>query len=511
MDRKRPASTDAPALDGDGLTRAAILGLEEAAPSGLSVHERVADQFKALVPLAEPGARLTVHFDDPPETVAAWVRDGAGRKLGTGATWIRFVRTDLGRGAVFVVHNPHADGEAELIVLAAPPPKGEPSVLTRQVLREVVAKWAFWGLGLWRLVVRIPTDRPDLSEMARKGGFHHEGTARRFFGGVLNAHVWAMCGPECRWLPQAAPAIPARCVPASQPKGSLRCRCSTFSPGAPADGGQEQRSGDQHRPTAGRQTRCSRPTAKDRTTCSGPTRGRGRFNTARRVQSGPWRCRQSVQRNKGLPRAGDLGYQPLVNNGLSALGAYFDGIGANGADGSARATAAFQASPGYEFARDQALSAVQRSAASRGGLAGGNLTNDILKTATGLADQTYQQHLDNLKSGVGIYSQGVQGLANGLTTQGGASQSYGNALSALGTGSGQHAGQHPRTGRGPATEPRQPVQCSCKQFDGPPRRQQQRSRRVPDERPARTPSAPSSGSASLRSTSTPSRACERGR
>lgn len=129
-------------------------------------------------------------------------------------------------------------------------------------------------------------------------------------------------------------------------------------------------------------------------------------------------------------------YQPLVSGGLGALGSYFDGIGANGADGSARAAAAFQASPGYEFARDQALSAVQRSAASRGGLAGGNLTADILKIATGLADQSYQQHLDNLKSGVGIYSQGVQGMANGLNAQGGASQNYGNGLSALDTGQG---------------------------------------------------------------------------
>lgn len=215
MSDRRPQPTiDAPALNGDGLSLSAILAREEAAPSGRTVHERVAAQFKSIVPPAEPGARLTVHFDDPEETVAAWVRDGAGRKLGTGATWIRFVRTDLGRGAVFVVHNPHADGEAELIVLAAPPPPGEPSVLTRQVLREV-AKWGFWGLGLWRLTLRIPTDRPDLSEMARKGGFHHEGTARRFFGGVLNAHVWAMCGHECKWLTQAPPAIPPDVSPRS--------------------------------------------------------------------------------------------------------------------------------------------------------------------------------------------------------------------------------------------------------------------------------------------------------
>ncbi|WP_342167073.1 hypothetical protein [Methylobacterium sp. SD21] len=129
-------------------------------------------------------------------------------------------------------------------------------------------------------------------------------------------------------------------------------------------------------------------------------------------------------------------YQPLVSNGLSALGSYYDAIGANGAEGSQRATAAFQAAPGYDYTMDSALGAVQRSAAARGGLAGGNATADILKTATGLANQGFQQYVDNLKGGVGTYTTGVQGLANGLTTQGGASQSYGNALSALGTGQG---------------------------------------------------------------------------
>jgi hypothetical protein len=127
-------------------------------------------------------------------------------------------------------------------------------------------------------------------------------------------------------------------------------------------------------------------------------------------------------------------YQPIVNAGQAALGSYFDAIGANGQDGSARAAAAFQASPGYAYDMSQALGAVQRSAAARGGLAGGNATADILKTATGLADAGYNNYVNNLKGGVGVYGQGIQGLAGGLTTQGGASQTYGAQLSNLGTG-----------------------------------------------------------------------------
>lgn len=129
-------------------------------------------------------------------------------------------------------------------------------------------------------------------------------------------------------------------------------------------------------------------------------------------------------------------YQPLVNAGQGTLGTYYDAIGANGADGSARAASAFTASPGYQYGLDQALNAVQRSAASRGGLAGGNATSDILKTANGLASQGYQQYVNNLQGGLGAYTTGVSGMAGSLTNQGNAAQGYGNALSALDVGQG---------------------------------------------------------------------------
>lgn len=64
-------------------------------------------------------------------------------------------------------------------------------------------------------------------------------------------------------------------------------------------------------------------------------------------------------------------------------------LGLNGADGSAAATGAFQAGPGYDFKVNTALDALDRRAASRGMLASGNTTNDTLSTVTGLADQAY--------------------------------------------------------------------------------------------------------------------------
>lgn len=126
-------------------------------------------------------------------------------------------------------------------------------------------------------------------------------------------------------------------------------------------------------------------------------------------------------------------YQPLINQTAGSVGQYENAIGANGAAGNAAATAAFQAAPGYQYQQDQALGAVQRSAAARGGLAGGNATADILNTATGLANQSYQQYVNNLQNSTGLYTTGLAGQAQGLQAQANASQNYGTQLSGVDT------------------------------------------------------------------------------
>ena len=94
-------------------------------------------------------------------------------------------------------------------------------------------------------------------------------------------------------------------------------------------------------------------------------------------------------------------------------------LGLNGAQGNAAATAAFQASPGYEFKVNQSLDALDRRAASRGMLASGNTTNDTLSTVHGLADQDYQNWLSSL---------------SGLTTLGANETNVGAAGQAAGYG-----------------------------------------------------------------------------
>lgn len=101
---------------------------------------------------------------------------------------------------------------------------------------------------------------------------------------------------------------------------------------------------------------------------------------------------------------GDLTADGGAFRPLSELGArfglgsqlYSDALGLNGAEGNARAVNAFQAGPGYQFALDQGLDAVNRARNASGGLRSGNTDVDALKFAQGLAGQTWQQWLGNL-------------------------------------------------------------------------------------------------------------------
>lgn len=89
-------------------------------------------------------------------------------------------------------------------------------------------------------------------------------------------------------------------------------------------------------------------------------------------------------------------YDPYSTATQGAPQMQADALGLGGAAGNERATDAFQAGPGYQFALDQGLEALNRNAASRGMLASGNNTQDILKYSQGLANQEYGNYLNRL-------------------------------------------------------------------------------------------------------------------
>lgn len=176
-------------------------------PMPLTPHEVYCEHLRSAIAGSRPTGRSVLELSDTRGAVEAWIGSRTGRQLGTAATWIRIIRPDLDRGALFLIDCLHPCREAELTVVA------DPGVISRSTIRDV-CRWAFYGLHLWRLVVRVPANRPDLSKLAGKARFRFEGTARGFYGGVIDAHVWAMNGMECPWLPSMQSAASPPDIPA---------------------------------------------------------------------------------------------------------------------------------------------------------------------------------------------------------------------------------------------------------------------------------------------------------
>jgi hypothetical protein len=82
-------------------------------------------------------------------------------------------------------------------------------------------------------------------------------------------------------------------------------------------------------------------------------------------------------------------YAGLQNKFGAGSNLYLDSLGVNGADGNARATGAFQAGPGYQYAVDQSLDGLNRSAAARGNSIGGNTLAALSDRAGNMANQEY--------------------------------------------------------------------------------------------------------------------------
>lgn len=89
-------------------------------------------------------------------------------------------------------------------------------------------------------------------------------------------------------------------------------------------------------------------------------------------------------------------YQPLATKYGAATSLGLDALGVNGPEGNARATSAFQAGPGYQYAVDQSLEGINRSAAARGGAFGGNTLAALSDRAGNMANQEYGSWLDRL-------------------------------------------------------------------------------------------------------------------
>lgn len=154
-------------------------------------------------------------------------------------------------------------------------------------------------------------------------------------------------------------------------------------------------------------------------------------------------------------------------------------IGIPPPSGGGRDYSAFYDSPDYQFARDEGLRGIERSAAARGGLASGNTLAALTRYSSGLATQNFNNYAGHLSSLAGNGQAQVQndaalganyannvgqnaiGAANARAS-GVANQAniYGNAANQLAGLAGYYGNQQPRpyggTGYGMGGSPSTP-------------------------------------------------------
>lgn len=91
----------------------------------------------------------------------------------------------------------------------------------------------------------------------------------------------------------------------------------------------------------------------------------------------------------------------------------------------------FQETPGFQFARDQGMNAIEGSAASRGGLLSGRTMRDAMGFSTGLANQEFGNYLGRLtgQQNMGLAAEGA--LAGARSELAGAQTNAGNVLGGM--------------------------------------------------------------------------------
>jgi hypothetical protein len=117
-------------------------------------------------------------------------------------------------------------------------------------------------------------------------------------------------------------------------------------------------------------------------------------------------------------RQAAAGFQPFTQNGTALNSLYTGALGGSGQEGYDAAQSAFHNAPGYQFLVDQGEQGVMRNNAAMGGIASGNNLADLTKFRVGLADQSYQQWMDNLFRGAGQGLQGAAGQSQALQALG---------------------------------------------------------------------------------------------
>lgn len=126
-------------------------------------------------------------------------------------------------------------------------------------------------------------------------------------------------------------------------------------------------------------------------------------------------------------------YKPLADKYAGATDLGLDALGVNGAAGNTRATDAFHAGPGYQYAVDQSLDGINRHAAATGVAAGGNTLAALSDRAGNMANQEYGSWVDRLNGYVSPELAATSGMAGAEAAKSPVYANTANSIANLGT------------------------------------------------------------------------------
>jgi hypothetical protein len=111
-------------------------------------------------------------------------------------------------------------------------------------------------------------------------------------------------------------------------------------------------------------------------------------------------------------------FSDLYAKGSNGYDTYLDATGANGAEGIARAGSLYKQMPGYSAGQTTGIDLLERRAAARGDLGGGNTSADTIRFASDYDAGKYKDFVSALSGQSGVATAGAAGSAGILGQEG---------------------------------------------------------------------------------------------
>ena len=136
----------------------------------------------------------------------------------------------------------------------------------------------------------------------------------------------------------------------------------------------------------------------------------------------------------GLYDQARVPFADLYSKGSKGYDTFLDATGVNGAEGIARAGDLYRSLPGYSAGRDMGIDDLERRAAARGGLGGGNLSADTIKFASDYDSTKYKDFLSSLAGNASVASTAAAGQGGLFSSQAGLAGNIGSEKARYGYG-----------------------------------------------------------------------------